>query len=185
DHHTAFFEVTNRAAADVGFSHGAHLDSREHTGHDTDPLQGVHQRHGIHNGAKHAHVIRRCTVHAAFQSLLAAPEIAGTNHHGNFGPHVCNFFYPAGNGLCLIDIDAKTRFTRQCLPAELEKNPLVLDVATHKSPLSHRSRMRSQKNDQPVGWSFFHLDRKSTRLNSSHVKISYAVFCLKKKKNNR
>src|SRR5439155_17797017 len=28
------------------------------------------------------------------------------------------------------------------------------------------------------------LDRKSTRLNSSHVAISYAVFCLKKKKNN-
>src|SRR5699024_11691878 len=26
-----------------------------------------------------------------------------------------------------------------------------------------------------------HLDRKSTRLNSSHVSISYAVFCLKKK----
>src|SRR5256885_7366796 len=28
------------------------------------------------------------------------------------------------------------------------------------------------------------LDRKSTRLNSSHLVISYAVFCLKKKKNN-
>src|SRR5690606_41833658 len=28
----------------------------------------------------------------------------------------------------------------------------------------------------------FSSDRKSTRLNSSHVKISYAVFCLKKKK---
>src|SRR5690606_41738564 len=28
-------------------------------------------------------------------------------------------------------------------------------------------------------------DRKSTRLNSSHVKISYAVFCLKKKKRIR
>src|SRR5256885_9915024 len=28
-------------------------------------------------------------------------------------------------------------------------------------------------------------DRKSTRLNSSHLVISYAVFCLKKKKNNR
>src|SRR5690606_41183064 len=27
-----------------------------------------------------------------------------------------------------------------------------------------------------------HRDRKSTRLNSSHVKISYAVFCLKKKR---
>src|SRR3989442_10082774 len=28
------------------------------------------------------------------------------------------------------------------------------------------------------------LDRKSTRLNSSHVRISYAVFCLKKKNND-
>src|SRR3712207_7263202 len=28
-------------------------------------------------------------------------------------------------------------------------------------------------------------DRKSTRLNSSHANISYAVFCLKKKKNSR
>src|SRR5436309_11518528 len=28
-------------------------------------------------------------------------------------------------------------------------------------------------------------DRKSTRLNSSHVKISYAVFCLKKKKKSQ
>src|SRR2546430_15948766 len=29
------------------------------------------------------------------------------------------------------------------------------------------------------------LDRKSTRLNSSHSQISYAVFCLKKKKKNK
>src|SRR5690625_5510342 len=31
----------------------------------------------------------------------------------------------------------------------------------------------------------FNLDRKSTRLNSSHVAISYAVFCLKKKNDAR
>src|SRR3989442_7646005 len=30
-----------------------------------------------------------------------------------------------------------------------------------------------------------YTDRKSTRLNSSHVRISYAVFCLKKKKRTR
>src|SRR5699024_12071156 len=30
---------------------------------------------------------------------------------------------------------------------------------------------------------YYFQDRKSTRLNSSHVSISYAVFCLKKKKN--
>src|SRR5690606_39317631 len=33
--------------------------------------------------------------------------------------------------------------------------------------------------DEKAAWE---KDRKSTRLNSSHVKISYAVFCLKKKK---
>src|SRR5690349_24252401 len=32
----------------------------------------------------------------------------------------------------------------------------------------------------PITWDS--IDRKSTRLNSSHVEISYAVFCLKKKK---
>src|SRR5690606_41628170 len=46
----------------------------------------------------------------------------------------------------------------------------------------------SERFDQtfPSGYrrrrSCFHRDRKSTRLNSSHVKSSYAVFCLKKKK---
>src|SRR5690606_37373925 len=39
---------------------------------------------------------------------------------------------------------------------------------------------RVTKQVVPPG--FFVEDRKSTRLNSSHVKISYAVFCLKKKK---
>src|SRR5258707_3024886 len=32
---------------------------------------------------------------------------------------------------------------------------------------------------------YLQLDRKSTRLNSSHANISYAVFCLKKKKKNK
>src|SRR4051812_49723184 len=35
----------------------------------------------------------------------------------------------------------------------------------------------------PFGFPCGHQDRKSTRLNSSHMSISYAVFCLKKKKN--
>src|SRR5689334_24670494 len=50
---------------------------------------------------------------------------------------------------------------------------------------------------QPIGWSdggamaftnsdgsYYLKDRKSTRLNSSHSSISYAVFCLKKKTNS-
>src|SRR5690606_40939444 len=42
-------------------------------------------------------------------------------------------------------------------------------------------RSRSGGCGTPVP-TWFGPDRKSTRLNSSHVKISYAVFCLKKKK---
>src|SRR3712207_7406733 len=41
-----------------------------------------------------------------------------------------------------------------------------------------RSERRRRAGAVPPG-----LDRKSTRLNSSHANISYAVFCLKKKKN--
>src|SRR5437588_6678704 len=37
----------------------------------------------------------------------------------------------------------------------------------------------------PVGWPRSRRDRKSTRLNSSHTVISYAVFCLKKKNGRR
>src|SRR5207253_10158388 len=46
---------------------------------------------------------------------------------------------------------------------------LLLGVAARRRP-GGRRRSRGQQ------------DRKSTRLNSSHVAISYAVFCLKKKK---
>src|SRR2546426_1685187 len=41
-----------------------------------------------------------------------------------------------------------------------------------------RLRLEQAKVRRPVA------DRKSTRLNSSHLVISYAVFCLKKKKND-
>src|SRR5689334_24295890 len=47
------------------------------------------------------------------------------------------------------------------------------------APLGHRHRRTRRPARRPVGR---HLDRKSTRLNSSHSSISYAVFCLKKKK---
>src|SRR5699024_8403939 len=41
--------------------------------------------------------------------------------------------------------------------------------------------MGMNPRDKNTNGSILELDRKSTRLNSSHVSISYAVFCLKKK----
>src|SRR5438034_3437379 len=40
---------------------------------------------------------------------------------------------------------------------------------------------RARRSSSPLTLALVDLDRKSTRLNSSHTVISYAVFCLKKK----
>src|SRR3712207_7405042 len=45
-----------------------------------------------------------------------------------------------------------------------------------------RAGTRSRCRHPPAGGDAHGPDRKSTRLNSSHANISYAVFCLKKKK---
>src|SRR5256885_6925643 len=47
------------------------------------------------------------------------------------------------------------------------------------APCSSPSRSARRRTFSTTGWN---PDRKSTRLNSSHLVISYAVFCLKKKK---
>src|SRR2546430_5277687 len=51
-------------------------------------------------------------------------------------------------------------------------------VKTTRGPHDHDTRPHDQRHSAQSG-----TDRKSTRLNSSHSQISYAVFCLKKKKN--
>src|SRR3712207_8649014 len=52
-----------------------------------------------------------------------------------------------------------------------------------RRPLLHGLRDRAFDHDRH--WPGPLLDWKSTRLNSSHANISYAVFCLKKKKQNK
>src|SRR5438034_2096168 len=56
-----------------------------------------------------------------------------------------------------------------------------------RSPVRMLLRPLGEERRQMIGRHVYHVphsvqDRKSTRLNSSHTVISYAVFCLKKKK---
>src|SRR5690349_22554072 len=72
--------------------------------------------------------------------------------------------------------------------------PPDLSVGSHAAPLFHArtvcAHRRLDRSLRPFAWHRSACgvlrsqpaDRKSTRLNSSHVEISYAVFCLKKKK---
>src|SRR2546430_11439022 len=66
---------------------------------------------------------------------------------------------------------------------------LPISEATRSlSALAKMPRYRSKENltsAAVTGSPVWNLDRKSTRLNSSHSQISYAVFCLKKKKRSR
>src|SRR5438874_6936483 len=58
----------------------------------------------------------------------------------------------------------------------------------HRDPLGFAQTLAAQqlRQQSPDAWpGSEQRDRKSTRLNSSHVEISYAVFCLKKKKKKK
>src|SRR5256885_10438133 len=64
--------------------------------------------------------------------------------------------------------------------ATTEIYTLSLHDALPISP--RRATCRTGFRSAPAVWARRAADRKSTRLNSSHLVISYAVFCLKKKK---
>src|SRR5690349_22840946 len=67
--------------------------------------------------------------------------------------------------------DALPIFERQARVAHVQFRSLAVALCNYAPNFRHAQRPELQ-------------DRKSTRLNSSHVEISYAVFCLKKKNTN-
>src|SRR5690348_17701594 len=67
------------------------------------------------------------------------------------------------------------RVTRQHRLLQAPRHP--------KQRIEERHEPRRDESRTPAQHLSIETDRKSTRLNSSHPSISYAVFCLKKKKN--
>src|SRR5690242_21331281 len=77
---------------------------------------------------------------------------------------------------------------RRDLGSDPDRGLLVLQVDRqgefqYEKESSSRARLVARR--APSKSPRFNRDRKSTRLNSSHMSISYAVFCLKKKKKYR
>src|SRR5690606_257649 len=74
-------------------------------------------------------------------------------------------------------------FTKGITTSYVEKSNLInLNQKVNKGFKLDRQYFKYLDESIEIPQSKFATDRKSTRLNSSHVKISYAVFCLKKKK---
>src|SRR2546430_5604048 len=67
--------------------------------------------------------------------------------------------------------------------ASAEVGDFDAKINRYQPILSARNRSTPKGRHRPNGY-LLRGDRKSTRLNSSHSQISYAVFCLKKKNNN-
>src|SRR3712207_8935195 len=91
-----------------------------------------------------------------------------------FGREYCFFFLmirrPPRSTLFPYTTLFRSRAQVCRLDYRLDVNTLHRDASTTELSMNEIGRIR--------------LDRKSTRLNSSHANISYAVFCLKKKKIN-
>src|SRR2546427_8823445 len=91
-----------------------------------------------------------------------------------FTPFFFFFFFQAEDGIRFLTV---TGVQTCALPISLGKVPheplprALGEGAVAEAPLTEADLQER-------------VDRKSTRLNSSHSQISYAVFCLKKKKNN-
>src|SRR3712207_8435078 len=71
----------------------------------------------------------------------------------------------------------------RCLLAAGEALERKLEEAGRLEWAREECRALEQATDEREPLRMYERDRKSTRLNSSHANISYAVFCLKKKKN--
>src|SRR5690625_4349126 len=65
---------------------------------------------------------------------------------------------------------------------QIDKELAEANAIEWRAPYQSSKELRKRINEQET--QFVDIDRKSTRLNSSHVAISYAVFCLKKKNIN-
>src|SRR5690606_12527537 len=112
-------------------------------------------------------------VHQVRQSARASTSCVGDGHVGS--QHLNAFVHHTLQHLLGLPLQA---LKRHLGTNEKRFYPLHHLVQTLRvSPAEHLHHGR-QPSPAPTP----SQDRKSTRLNSSHVKISYAVFCLKKKR---
>src|SRR5437868_1855286 len=123
-------------------------------------------------------------INTPYRRILAAAHIGPQDRVLDLG---------CGIGNILIALAERIAFARP--PIGVDVSPALIDIGRgeiRKAGLDQKIELRAAPATRlPFDDASFdvvltshvikHLDRKSTRLNSSHVSISYAVFCLKKK----
>src|SRR5437773_9347446 len=77
-----------------------------------------------------------------------------------------------------------TQAASAAAPSRTREDRFIVALTLPMTSENGKTKCDSSRPGRPRRITFC-LDRKSTRLNSSHITISYAVFCLKKKKKNK
>src|SRR3712207_8149790 len=92
----------------------------------------------------------------------------------------------------MVDAQMLEHFIREDLKLKAPRvmgvlNPLKVIITNYPEDQTEMLELENNQDVEEMGKRQVpfsrEIDRKSTRLNSSHANISYAVFCLKKKKN--
>src|SRR5690606_40797956 len=122
-------------------------------------------------------------IHAQYTTVMHRPLLELTERLGTVLPAGLDRLFYVNSGSEAVE--AAVRLARQ---ATGRQNIIAFHGGFHGRTMgagaltSSGTKVRAGIGPMMPGVVFAPLDRKSTRLNSSHVKISYAVFCLKKKK---
>src|SRR5690349_16520013 len=103
-------------------------------------------------------------------------------------PHHANIMGNVFGGVILSLVDrvaavcAIRHSRKQCVTVSVDKVDFREPIHVGELVVAMARVNFAGRTSMEVGVKVMSEDRKSTRLNSSHVEISYAVFCLKKKK---
>src|SRR5690606_1869509 len=108
------------------------------------------------------------------RAYLASVELA--RERGPFPLFNADMYLSGGNFASRLPNEVKQKIRQHGL-----RNSHLLSIAPTGTISLAFADNASNGIEPPFSWTYTRKDRKSTRLNSSHVKISYAVFCLKKK----
>src|SRR5690606_41608647 len=102
-------------------------------------------------------------------------------HSIRSSPHISPFPYTTLFRSRYFQRDFRPLGSRRTILIQSSYQPIA-PKAIITSSTTHTYLLRRSPHSSTDAVMVNRIDRKSTRLNSSHVKISYAVFCLKKKR---
>src|SRR5688572_26492962 len=109
---------------------------------------------------------------------------------GALGGYVGGNLAQAGEDVTLIDFWPENIEAIRSRGLELDGVTPEEKFTVKNAKTMHLTEMEALSRQKPIDIAFvsmksYDTERKSTRLNSSHSQISYAVFCLKKKKKSQ